>query len=247
MEKVLIFGASSALAQATALSLIEKNSYDVCLVGHQGSYQSITSSRIKLIEQCDVTDWNSVNKVFCNCLEEDFLPSAVINCTGVSGQCEFTNMSYEEWRRVLSVNLDGAFNICQNAISFMKNSKQHLNIVLIGSAYGARYVPNLAHYCTSKAAVSSLAKVLSVEAAAYDISINTVVPAMFLSKMTEPFYYDNHYVSQLKEHFPAKELIDLQSIVRAIIFLIQEKSISINGTEIVVDGGYLNRIEGGIK
>ena len=246
MEKALIFGASSKLAQSLALSLVENSLYEVCLVGHKNGFES-DNPAIKVIRDCDVTNWNSVKNVFENCISNDFVPTAVVNCTGTSGQCSITDMSYEEWRRVMGVNLDGAFNICQNAISFLKDSDKHTNIVLIGSAYGVRYVPNLVHYCTSKAAISALVGALSVEAAKYDISIGTVIPSMFLSNMTAPFYEDTQYIQKLKEHFPSGRLIDIESVVNSIVFLLNEKGMSLNGVEIKVDGGFLNRIEGGMS
>ena len=245
MDKVLIFGASSSLAIAAANELSNNHSCEVRLVGHKEEFKT-TSPHIQSAGCCDITNWAEVNRVFRNCVDNGFTPTSVINCVGVSGQCPITEMTYNEWRRVVGVNLDGAFNICQNAITFMKESPSPSSIILVGSAYGERHVPHLAHYCVSKSAITALVKALSVEIAKYGIAINAVIPALFPSKMTNAFLADEQYISQLKKHYPAEKLIDPDAIIQAIVFLIKEKTLSINGTEIIVDGGFLNMVEGGI-
>lgn len=247
MDKILIFGASSTLAQEVARALQETGQCEVRLVGHKSVAPNHYSLSFPCIGFCDITDWNSVKHIFQSCADSGFIPNVVINCVGVSGQCPFPEMSFNEWRRVVSVNIDGAFNICQNAVTFMRNLSDVSSIILIGSAYGIRYVPCLVHYCTSKAAIAALVKSLSVEIAQFGMTINSVAPAMFQSEMTRPFYNNENYISQLKKHYPAEKLIELEAVVNAVVFLVQNRSLSITGTEMVVDGGFLNMVEGGIK
>lgn len=246
----IVFGASGTLGQATIRKFKDSGGV-VCGVLHKKKTRGLYRD-INYYENCDISNPNEVDHVLSDFSENFGSPNFVVNCAGVTASSSFTDMTFAEWNYVLSVNLTGAFNVCQatSRIVIKKKVKHEqdsgCSIVLIGSPYGERHIPGLAHYCTSKAAVTSLAKVLSVELAKHSIRVNVISPGLFSSKMTQPFVSNIKYIKQLMNHIPDNMLGDAGKLAEIIYFLSTESCKHINGTEIVVDGGMLNLIEGGI-
>lgn len=100
------------------------------------------------------------------------LDHAVVNA-GVPGVGPITEMPFEEWRRVMSVNLDGVFLTLQAALRVMREGG---SAVLVASAAGIKPLPGLCAYGTSKAAVIHLAKIAALESAPRKIRVNAIAP-----------------------------------------------------------------------
>jgi NAD(P)-dependent dehydrogenase (short-subunit alcohol dehydrogenase family) len=103
------------------------------------------------------------------------LDIAVCNA-GVIRVTPFTEMSFDEWKHVTSVNLDGVFLTAQAAAKAMIAAGRGGVLITAASGAGRRGVPNLAHYCASKAAIINLTQTLAVELAPHGIRANSYVP-----------------------------------------------------------------------
>src|SRR5690606_12454705 len=101
------------------------------------------------------------------------LTHAAINA-GVATGSPITDMDFAEWRRVLSVNLDGAFLSLQAAMRAIKAGGSGGSIVLTASAAGIKAEPGIAAYGASKAAIIQLARVAAREGAADRIRVNSI-------------------------------------------------------------------------
>lgn len=103
------------------------------------------------------------------------LDIAVCNA-GVIRVTPFTEMSFDEWKHVTSVNLDGVFLTAQAAAKAMIAAGRGGVLITAASGAGRRGVPNLAHYCASKAAIINLTQTLAIELAPHGIRANSYVP-----------------------------------------------------------------------
>ena len=118
------------------------------------------------------------------------LDHAVINA-GVPGVGSITDMPFEEWRRVMSVNLDGVFLTLQAAMRAMREGGP---AVLVASAAGIKPLPGLCAYGSSKAAVIHLAKIAALEGAPRKIRVNAIAPG----GVETPIWYDTDWCRGLE-------------------------------------------------
>lgn len=173
---------------------------------------------------------------------------ALVNCVGVTAASPLQDTSLDEWRRVLGVNLDGAFLATKHGIRAMRASGGA--IVHVGSASGIRPAAGAAAYSTSKAALRMLAQTAAKECrqAGLAIRINVVSPAGVRTGMwrSMPFFQD-----LVREHgsedaaFAAMtsagggEFLAPDAIARVICFLVSDAARHVSGVDLPVDDGYV--------
>jgi NAD(P)-dependent dehydrogenase (short-subunit alcohol dehydrogenase family) len=175
----------------------------------------------------------------------------LVACAGISEARPIQETSLGDWRRVMNVNLDGAFlSVKYGAKAMLKSGGGA--IVLVGSASGTRASPGASAYCTSKAAVPMLAKTAALEFKAENIRVNCVSPAAVVTPIWQkmPFWRGliEKYGSEegawnaLGGADPAMPSIQRmafpEEIADAIVFLSCAESSHITGAELLVDGGY---------
>ena len=239
--KVLIIGAGSTLAQTIIKKLLAEGS-SVLGILHGDIRPDM--EKIEYIPSVNAADHRQMAELEERILRDFGSPDQVINCAGLSEYIDFIEGDPEDFYRVFSVNYNGSVNACRLGARLMKDRGGA--ITLVGSGYGQRHIPYLSSYCASKGALSSLVKVLSVELALRGVRINLVTPGIFPSQMTEPFLSNKKYTDQLINHIPDRRFGTAEGVADAILFLGSPAASHINGTELTVDGGMLNLIEGGI-
>lgn len=158
----------------------------------------------------------------------------LINNAGTVSDNKFENMDETQWDRVLRVNLDSVFHMCQQVYPDMMAQKWG-RIVNIGSMNGQAGQLNQVNYVAAKAGMHGFTKALALEGAKHGITVNTVAPG----------YVDTY----LMRNMPArilKKIVDKSPIHRlgakaevghAVIFLIDEKSAWTTGSTITLNGG----------
>ena len=109
---------------------------------------------------------------------------AVVSNAGIFSTMQFDELPVEEWRRMLSVHLDGAFHLAQPAYRAMK-AQGYGRFVLVSSSAGAFGQPASAHYAAAKAGVIGLTNVIAIEGAEHGILANSVLPFGFSRMVTE--------------------------------------------------------------
>ena len=171
MPKTLITGAASGIGRAVAGLLAGK--------GHTLVLVDIGDFGAGLPGQSNVTTLTgnvADERFWAGCTKElAGLTHAVVNA-GVSSAGMIAELDFAEWRRVMSVNIDGAFLTLRAAIRAIKASSGPRAIVVTASVAGMKPEPGVAAYGASKAAVIQLAKVAAKELAADGIRVNAIAP-----------------------------------------------------------------------
>lgn len=173
------------------------------------------------------------------------LDHAVVNA-GVAGAGAITALDFAEWRRILSVNLDGAFLTLRAAMRAMGGRGG--SIVLTASAAGIKAEPGVAAYGCSKAALLHLAKVAAKEGAADRIRVNAIAPAgvetpvwdavpMFADRVAE-IGRDAAFAELAAMGTPLGRYAKAEEVAEQIAFLLSDQSALITGTTLLADGGY---------
>lgn len=175
----------------------------------------------------------------------DGLDGAVINA-GVAGAGAIADLSLDEWRRILSINLDGAFLTLRAAMRAMKAGGGA--IVATSSAAGLKPEPGVAAYGASKAALIQLVKVAAKEGAPDRIRVNAIAPAGVETPVWDavPMFADRARTIGRDAAFaelaaiatPLGRYAKPEEIAAQIAFLLSDAAALITGAVLVSDGGY---------
>jgi 2-keto-3-deoxy-L-fuconate dehydrogenase len=175
------------------------------------------------------------------------LDHALINA-GVANGVPIIGTSFEEWRRILSINLDGAFLSLRTALRIMKRSGGR-SVVVTASAVALKPVPGTAAYGTSKAAVAHLARIAAAEHLADGIRVNAVAPG----RVDTPIWTKTDRFKAAAAKLGSREaaleaagnatgveasFASADLLARQIGFLLSDEAENITGTVLSSDGGY---------
>lgn len=159
------------------------------------------------------------------------------NCAGINFQVSAEDMSIDEWRRLIDVNLTGIFVSCQaEGRAMLANGGG--SIVNIGSISATIANRGLAqtHYNASKAAVLQFTRSLALEWADRGVRVNSVSPGYTLTPMaTDPTVWE--HVKRYVDDIPLARMADPREIAMPVQFLLSSASSYVTGTELLVDGG----------
>jgi NAD(P)-dependent dehydrogenase (short-subunit alcohol dehydrogenase family) len=195
--------------------------------------------RRALFVETDVSDRASVQAMVARCLDEYGRVDFLMNNAGITKWCEAEDVSEQDWRAVIDVNLNGLFFCCQ-AVAPAMTAQGGGSIVNIASMSGLivnRPQPQ-ASYNTSKAAVIHLTRSLAAEWAPHQIRVNAIAPGYMDTPMARPFFEDPQYGGVWMDAIPMKRPGRPEELAPVAVFLASQASSYVTGTTIVVDGGY---------
>jgi NAD(P)-dependent dehydrogenase (short-subunit alcohol dehydrogenase family) len=185
-----------------------------------------------------VADADAVRRVFASVEAAWGRIDILVNNAGVSGNKPTLELSDEDWRRCLSINLDGVF-FCSRAAGGLMRKVGGGTIINIGSIYSIVAAPNRLHYCASKAAVAMLTRSLAIEWASLGIRVNCVAPGYvetgLIQELSEAGLID---LEQLKQRTPQKRLAKSEEIAAAVAWLCSDHAAHVTGQTLAVDGGW---------
>lgn len=187
---------------------------------------------------CDVGEQDQVIAGFAAAGEQFGRIDAVFVNAGIAGRgIPYHEMPAAEWRRVMRVNLDGAFFTSQEACRhMMRNGGGSIVFTTSGSAlYGAA---RSQHYGGSKAALMSMSKAIAVEYARYGIRSNCVLPGWIESDMTHNQLESDAFGSKVLPRVPFRRWGDANDFSGVAVYLASDLASYHTGDCITIDGGY---------
>ena len=149
----------------------------------------------------------------------------------------------EEWRKVLSVDLDAVFYNAQEAARRMLAAKQPGAIINIASVLGFGVSKGVAAYATAKAAVVQVTKALAVELAFKGVRVNAIAPGWFVTEINDD-YLNGEAGEALKRAIPMGRFGKAGDLDGALLLLASDAGSYITGATIVADGGQVVMISG---
>jgi gluconate 5-dehydrogenase len=162
----------------------------------------------------------------------------LVNNAGTASLSPSVDMSVEEWKKVIDVNLTGVFLCARTAAREMIKGK-YGKIVNIASIYGVvGDIFPTAPYYASKGAVINLTRALAVEWAPYKINVNAIAPGFFPSEMTETLFRDEKALNHILSRTPLGRTGDPLDLKAALTYLASPASNYVTGQTIFVDGGW---------
>ena len=245
MSPVAIVTASdSGIGQETAKALAESG-YDVGITYHMdeaGARETLEAvegaGRRGEIRRLDLTDLPGAVGVIDELADALGGVDVLVNNAGTGDPTgDFLELSYDEWRKVLATDLDGAFLCSQRAARRMVDAGTGGRIVNITSVH--EHVPRAgaSAYCASKGGLGLLTKVMAMELAEHGIRVNAVAPGEISTPMTGAEDTDPTTIE--KPNLPLGRPGHAREIADFVVFLASEKSSYATGQSYVVDGGLM--------
>jgi meso-butanediol dehydrogenase / (S,S)-butanediol dehydrogenase / diacetyl reductase len=161
----------------------------------------------------------------------------LVNSAGIRGVGSVLDVDPETWRRVLSVNLDGTFNVCQAFARAVTEARTPAAIVNLSSAAGIRGVPNRLPYAASKYGIVGITQTMALELGPLGVRVNAVVPGMIRTPLTEVMFKDPENVKRIRAAHPIGREGQPEEVAAAISFLLSDDAGFITGVALPVDGG----------
>ncbi len=187
---------------------------------------------------CDITDPDSCESAAQAAVDRFGRLDGMVNCAGISRPHDSISLPPADWARMVDVQLNGAFYAAQACAKHMWNAGGA--IVFITSTNAEAAFPRRAAYCSAKAGVAMLTKVLAIEWAEKGIRVNAVGPAYVATEMTERnIAAGNINEAQVKARIPLGRLAQPGDVAGAVSFLLSEQAAFITGHSLYVDGGWL--------
>jgi NAD(P)-dependent dehydrogenase (short-subunit alcohol dehydrogenase family) len=236
----LVTGAARGIGLATAKRFLAEG-WRVALLDIDGetlqrTYAAIGKPEVTLAITCDVADAGGVKRAVASIAERFGRLDALVNNAGTAVFKPILDVSYEDWSRVLAVNLTGPFLCTQAAAPLMRDSGGGA-IVNITSISGLRASTLRTVYGTSKAGLAHLTRQQAVELAGLGIRVNAVAPGPVDTAMAKAVHSPDIRAAY-HDAIPLNRYGLEEELAEAIFFLCSERATYITGQEIAVDGGF---------
>ncbi|WP_370179437.1 SDR family NAD(P)-dependent oxidoreductase [Alteriqipengyuania sp.] len=238
----LITGAASGIGAACARWLDRQGIGKLVLVDLDGD------GLTKLGLSCDVETHAAdvADEAFWQSLGSklDRLDHAVVNA-GIGTGGQIAELDFAEWRRVMAINLDGAFLTLSTALRAMRTNGRG-SAVITASVTGIKPVPGIGAYGVSKAAVAHMARIAAAENAEHKIRVNAIAPggvdtAIWNSPELQAQFAQHGreaVIAQMGSTTPRGQFATADELARDIGYLLSDASANVTGTVLTSDGGY---------
>jgi NAD(P)-dependent dehydrogenase (short-subunit alcohol dehydrogenase family) len=185
---------------------------------------------------CDVRDADACRAAVDEALERHGRVDVLANIAGIATGNRIEDVSPDEWRRVIDVNLTGTFLLSQAALPALLDSTG--TIVNMASVAGIQATPYNAAYCASKAGVIQLTKSMALELAKAGVRVNAVCPASVDTPFLRGFELpeDADLPLLMRSVSPMGRLIHPDEVAAAVAYLASDDAANVSGTTLVIDG-----------
>lgn len=186
----------------------------------------------------DVTDPDAVAQGMAAAKAQIGGLDVLVNNAGVREIVPVLDLSFEEWNRVIGVNITGVFLCAQAFARDVIAADGSGAIVNLASTLGVMASPNRAAYTASKHAVVGLTKEMAMEFGDKNIRVNAVGPGVIRTPMTERYFQDEDYAQTIRSIHALNRWGQPPEVAKAILFLASEDASFVTGTTLLVDGGW---------
>ncbi|XP_047333466.1 3-oxoacyl-[acyl-carrier-protein] reductase FabG-like [Impatiens glandulifera] len=254
---VLVTGASSGIGRGFCLDLANAGCHIIAAARRVDMLNSLCEEIIEInnrkkelmiitkavVVELDVTSednviaeavqlaWNAFGRI-----------DVLVNNAGIRGSINSAvNLSEEEWEKTMKTNLNGAWLVAKNVANLMAKIGIAGCIINISSVNGLNRVhtPGGAAYCSSKAALNTLTKVMALEIGKHRIRVNAIAPGLFKSEITKELVKKKGLNNAIRRTIPLMTTGEIDPALTSLIrYLIHDSSKYVSGNIFIVDSGY---------
>lgn len=190
-----------------------------------------------LILPCDVTNREDCSKVVSSTIDRFGHIDCLINCAGITESQGFLDITEHDFAKMISVNLQGVFNICQSALGFIakQGGGAIVNVASVAAQRGGGLVGG-AHYAASKGGMMSLTRTIAREFGPQGVRANIVCPSMTETGMLDGNMPAERF-EEIVQSIPLRRAGRAVDVAGACLFLASDLAAYVNGATIDVNGG----------
>ncbi|MBB4657590.1 glucose 1-dehydrogenase [Parvularcula dongshanensis] len=246
---ILVTGGSSGIGEGVALRLGRAGAR-VGVGYHSGEERA--QDVVRRIEEAggraiavggDVSDEADVERTFGRFLDAYGRIDGVVINAGLQADADLTEMSLEQWRKVMKVDLDGAFLCARAALRHMKDQEPSGGIrakgalVFVSSVH--QFIPWAGHtnYAAAKGGVQMFMQSVAQEVAAQGVRVNAVAPGAIATAINEDVWSDEDKRRELLKLIPYGRLGEPEDVAHAVAWLMSDEADYVTGVTLTIDGG----------
>ena len=240
----LVTGGNSGIGLGMALGLARAGA-DVAIWGTNPTKNEVAALRLATTgrrvhaERCDVSDEDAVERSFAATVAALGRVDSVFVNAGTSGSVPaIWELTTAEWRRVMGINLDGAFFTARAAARHLVEQGDGGAIVFVASTSTIHGAPMQPHYAASKTALLGLTRALAVGLARYGIRVNALSPGWTDTDLLAPGKDNERFVQNTIGRTPVRRWADPDEFGTVAVYLADPALTFHTGDTVVVDGGY---------
>ncbi|MEZ4375577.1 MAG: SDR family oxidoreductase [Polyangiaceae bacterium] len=239
-----VTGAAGGIGRATALRFAAEGASVACFdVNDKGLAETVSqieaAKGVAVAFNCDVSNPESVKSTTAAARERFGKLNHLANVAGILRSDPTLELSFENWAKVIGINLTGTFLMCQAALPFLLETKGSIVNTSSTAALGSH--PWMAAYAASKGGVLSLTKSLSIEFIKRGVRVNAIIPGAIATNMHSQFRLpEGGDFELLKGAIPHIPYGTPECVAGTIAFLCSKDAAFIHGAELLVDGGAMS-------
>ena len=229
-KNVLVTGGTRGIGHAIVKEFISKG-YNVYYTGTHQPTPDISTASFMPVDFLNDSAFTEFKKNVSNLNIDILVNNAGINIIG-----EFENYSTDNFKKLLKVNIETPFELCQSVLANMKK-KNWGRIVNISSIFGKISKEYRAPYSSTKFALDGMTIGLAAEVAPYGILANCVAPGFIDTELTHKILGAKG-IAELTERIPIKRLGKSEEIAKLVVWLSSDENSYLTGQNIAIDGGF---------
>jgi len=241
-KTILVTGAGSGIGAACVQRLHDQGASIAAADMDRAAIDTVQSglhdTDAMLGVQVDVSDRSQVERFVAQARERFGKLHGLIHCAGITSVGGVLDCAEDAWRRVLGVNLDGTFFMCQAFARAVKDDPWPRAIVTVSSSAGILGVPNRLAYVASKFGVSGMTRTMGAELAPFGIRVNAVAPGTTDTPLTAYLLNDPEKARRQRAAHPIGRVAQPQEIAAVATFLLSDDASFMTGAVVSVDGGH---------
>ncbi len=234
----LITGAGSGIGRAVTIRLVEEGGTVFAVDVNEAALKEtsdLVGEKVR-IDVADVADADACVTAVANCVQTFGRLDVLGNVAGIYRAAHTPDMGREDYRRVMSVNLDGPFYLCQAAIPHLLETGG--NIVNIASNSGIQGVPYSAAYSASKGGVIQLTRSLAVEYLKTTLRVNAIAPAGTNTNIAVSANFPRDMDPDLSNRMPGlRGMAEPEEVAGLFAYLASDEARSVTGAVYTIDNG----------
>lgn len=234
-----ITGAESGLGRAMALRAAQDGALIVCAgLDEKGLEETVASmSNMEgdgLAIRADVTDRAQIDAMHAAALDRfGRLDGSIANAGVPADWTDFVDIDVKDWVRIVSINFTAVFETLQSAAKVLLEQGEGGSLMATGSSTAIRPAPRMLPYVSAKGGVHQMMRALAVELAPHNIRVNTIVPGMARTPMTEKPGYREAGIQAV----PMNAIVEAEEVAALVAFALSDDCPHMTGTLLKVDAG----------